>query len=119
MKKEKIEIAVHCNEHIRGVKDTMSLLDGKWKTLIISHLFYIGKMRFMDLKRQVEGIASKTLSKELKYLEMNRLVIRTQNNTMPVSVEYELTEFGRSLHKIIDTMGEWGIQYREQIIIKS
>lgn len=119
MKKEKIEIAVECNLHIRGVKDTMSLLDGKWKTLILSHLFYIGRMRFMDLKRQIDGIASKTLSKELKDLEMNRLISRTQNNTMPVSVDYELTEFGKSLHKIIDTMGEWGMQYREQIITKS
>ncbi|WP_317192789.1 winged helix-turn-helix transcriptional regulator [Sphingobacterium siyangense] len=116
MKKEKIEIEPHCNNHIRGVKDTMSLLDGKWKTLIISHLYYIGKMRFMDLKRQVEGVASKTLSKELKDLEINKLITRTQNNTMPVSVDYELTEFGKSLHQIIDTMGEWGIKYREQIL---
>ncbi|GAA4179521.1 helix-turn-helix domain-containing protein [Sphingobacterium ginsenosidimutans] len=116
MKKEKIEIAPECNEHIRGVRDTMSLLDGKWKTLIISHLYYVGKMRFMDLKRQVEGVASKTLSKELKDLELNRLITRTQNNTMPVSVDYELTEFGKSLHQIIDTMGAWGIRYREQIL---
>lgn len=116
MKKEKIAVEPHCTEHLRGVKDTMSLLDGKWKTLIISQLYYIGRMRFMDLKRQVEGIASKTLSKELKDLEINQLIIRTQNNTMPVSVDYELTEFGKSLHQIIDTMGEWGIKYREQIL---
>lgn len=69
----------------------------------------------MDLKRQIDGIASKTLSKELKDLEMNNLVIRTQNNTMPVSVDYELTEFGKSLHSIIDTMGEWGIKYRKEL----
>ncbi|MDM1295806.1 helix-turn-helix transcriptional regulator [Sphingobacterium sp. N143] len=116
MKKEKTEIAQHCHEHIRGIRDTMSLLDGKWKTLIISHLYFMGKMRFMDLKRQVEGIASKTLSKELKDLEMNRLITRTQNNTMPVSVDYELTDFGKSLHEIIDAMGTWGIRYRAQIL---
>lgn len=116
MKKDKIEVALECKNHIRGVRDTMYLLDGKWKTLIISHLYYIGKMRFMDLKRQVEGIASKTLSKELKDLEMNNLIKRTQNNTMPVSVDYELTCFGESLHTIIDTMGEWGIRYRKDLL---
>ncbi|MBL3547849.1 MULTISPECIES: winged helix-turn-helix transcriptional regulator [unclassified Chryseobacterium] len=115
MKKEKIELDLQCKNHIRGVRDTIYLLDGKWKTIIISHLYYIGKMHFMDLKRQIDGIASKTLSKELKDLEMNNLVIRTQNNTMPVSVDYELTEFGKSLHSIIDTMGEWGIKYRKEL----
>ncbi|WBV56966.1 helix-turn-helix domain-containing protein [Chryseobacterium daecheongense] len=118
MKKDKIEISIKCQNHIRGVRDTMYLLDGKWKTLIISHLYYIGKMRFMDLKRQVEGIASKTLSKELKELEMNNLIKRTQNNTMPVSVDYELTCFGESLHTIIDTMGEWGMKYRKDLLQK-
>lgn len=118
MKKDKIEIGEKCKSHIRGVKDTMDLLDGKWKTLIISQLYYVGKLRFMDLKRQVEGIASKTLSKELKDLEMNNLVKRTQNNTMPVSVDYELTCFGESLHTIIDTMGEWGIKYRKDLLQK-
>nr|WP_315027922.1 helix-turn-helix domain-containing protein [uncultured Chryseobacterium sp.] len=118
MKKEKPELNPECKNHIRGVRDTIYLLDGKWKTLIISHLYYVGKMRFMDLKRQVDGIASKTLSKELKVLEMNNLILRTQNNTMPVSVEYELTDFGKSLHTIIDTMGEWGIKYRNELFIQ-
>lgn len=118
MKKDKVVIGTECKNHIRGVKDTMYLLDGKWKTLIISQLYYVGKLRFMDLKRQLEGIASKTLSKELKDLEMNNLVKRTQNNTMPVSVDYELTCFGESLHTIIDTMGEWGIKYRKDLLQK-
>lgn len=116
MKKEKLEIKLECKEHIRGIADTIYLLDGKWKTMIISHLYYIGKMRFMDLKRQIEGIASKTLSKELKDLELDSLVTRTQNNTMPVSVEYELTEFGKSLYGIIDTMGDWGMNYRKILL---
>ncbi|MGE8380629.1 MAG: winged helix-turn-helix transcriptional regulator [Sphingobacterium sp.] len=43
-----------------------------------------------------------------RFLEPNKLITRTQNNTMPVSVDYELTEIGKSLHQIIDTMGTWG-----------
>jgi len=118
MKKERIEIEESCKTHIRGVEDTMSLLNGKWKAIILSYLYYCGKMRFMDLKRQIQGVASKTLSKELKDLELNRLVKRTQNNTMPVSVDYEITDFGKSLHHIIDAMGDWGIKYRQQLIQK-
>ncbi|SDI31830.1 winged helix-turn-helix transcriptional regulator [Chryseobacterium jejuense] len=116
MKKERVELGPECKNHIRGVKDTVYLLEGKWKTIIISHLYFEGRMRFMDLKRQLEGIAAKTLSKELKDLEMNNLIIRTQNNTMPVTVDYELTDFGKSLHDIIDTMAKWGIEYREQLL---
>lgn len=115
MKKKEVEVRLECKVHVRGVRDTMELLNGKWKTLIISNLFYLGKMRFMDLKRQVEGIAPKVLSKELKDLVMNNLVKRTQSNTIPVSVEYELTDFGKSLHDIIDSMGKWGMKYREQL----
>ncbi|MDR2275806.1 MAG: winged helix-turn-helix transcriptional regulator [Sphingobacterium sp.] len=64
----------------------------------------------------MDGVASKTLSKELKNLEMNQLVNRTQNNTMPVSVNYEITTFGKSLHYIFDAMGEWATKYRNQIV---
>ena len=116
MKKEKIELDESCLIHLRGVRDAMSLLNGKWKAIIISHLYYTGKMRFMDLKRQVDGVASKTLSKELKDLEMNQLIKRTQNNTMPVTVDYEITEFGQSLQHIIDAMGDWGTKYRDHIV---
>ncbi|MHC6200544.1 winged helix-turn-helix transcriptional regulator [Elizabethkingia miricola] len=90
MKKQRTELGPDCKMHLRGVEDTVYLLSGKWKTIIISHLYFAGKMRFMDLKRQLEKVAAKTLSKELKELEMNNLVSRTQNNTMPVTVDYEL-----------------------------
>ncbi|WPO92459.1 winged helix-turn-helix transcriptional regulator [Chryseobacterium sp. HR92] len=113
--KKKEELSPECIKHIRGVKDTVDLLNGKWKTFIIDKLYYTGKIRFMDLKRQTE-IAPKVLSKELKDLEMNNLVKRTENNNLLVSIEYELTDFGKSLHNVIDVMGKWGIDYREQLL---
>ncbi|AKH94107.1 helix-turn-helix transcriptional regulator [Elizabethkingia anophelis] len=116
MKKQRTELGPDCKMHLRGVEDTVYLLSGKWKTIIISHLYFAGKMRFMDLKRQLEKVAAKTLSKELKELEMNNLVSRTQNNTMPVTVDYELTDFGKSLHDVIDTMSKWGINYRKELL---
>lgn len=72
----------------------------------------------MDLSRLVEGIAPKVLSKELKDLEMNQLIKRTVKDTMPVTVEYELTVEGKSLKGVIEAMGEWGKTYRHTLFTK-
>jgi DNA-binding HxlR family transcriptional regulator len=118
MKKQKTSLSGVCRLQVQGVKDAQDLLSGKWKTVIITALYNNGKFRFMDLGRHIEGIAPKVLSKELKDLEMNGLVKRTVLDTMPVSVEYELTKQGKSLNKIVDAMAEWGIQYRKSILKK-
>lgn len=118
MKKEKSALADICNLQLQGVKDTQDLLSGKWKTVIVAALYYNGIFRFMDLSRHIEGIAPKVLSKELKDLEMNQLVKRTVKDTMPITVEYELTSQGKSLNKVIEAMGEWGINYRKSIFKK-
>lgn len=114
--KKKTELTDDCRKQIQGVKDTQDLLSGKWKTVILAALYMNGKLRFMDLSRHIEGIAPKVLSKELKDLEMNRLVRRTVFDTMPVSVEYELTAQGKSLQKVIEAMAEWGVKYRKAIL---
>jgi DNA-binding HxlR family transcriptional regulator len=104
-----------CQAMIIGIRDTQELLSGKWKTEILGALYYRGKMRFMDLKRQLSGIAPKVLSKELKDMEMNLLISRTVLDTMPITVEYELTLQGKSLHPVIEAMAKWGINYRKQL----
>lgn len=109
-------LSVDCLESIRGIKDTQDLLSGKWKTSIIGALYHNEKFRFMDLVRHIEGIAPKVLSKELKDLEMNHLVKRTVKDTMPITVEYELTDAGKSLKKVMGAMGEWGKRYRQLIL---
>ena len=116
MKKQKTGLTDVCRMHVQGVKDTQDLLNGKWKTAIIAALYNNGKFRFMDLGRHIEGISPKMLSKELKDLEMNQLVKRTVLDTMPVTVEYELTLQGKSLNKVVEAMGEWGIKYRKLVI---
>lgn len=107
-----------CRFRINSVKDSMDILSGKWKIHILGTLLYGGKMRFMDLQREIGGIGSKMLSKELQDLEMNHLVTRTTLNTKPITVEYDLTDFGRTLEPVIDAIATWGIHYRETIFIK-
>lgn len=118
MEKQKSELTDVCRLQVQGVKDAKDLLSGKWKVVIIAALYHNGKFRFMDLSRHVGGISPKVLSKELKDLEMNQLVTRTVLDTMPITVEYELTEQGKTLNKVIEAMGEWGMKYRKSILDK-
>ena len=107
-----------CRFRINAVKDSMDILTGKWKVHILGTLLYAGKMRFMDLQREIGKIGAKMLSKELRDLEMNRLVKRSVLETKPITVEYELPEFGKALEPAIESIAQWGIDYRETLLGK-
>ncbi len=115
-KKQNINNSEECQVRITGIKDTMEILCGKWKIHILGTLMKGGKMRFMDLLREVDGIAAKMLSKELQDMETNLLITRTVCNTKPITVEYEVTKFGRTLEPIVDEIAKWGIEYRKSLI---
>ena len=112
-----IEPIKECSLTILAIHDVMDLLNGKWKVSIIACLCY-QKMRYSELLREVKGISGRMLSRELKELEMNQLITRTVLNTQPVTVEYEITQYGSTLKKLISTIAEWGIQHRKRIIGK-
>jgi DNA-binding HxlR family transcriptional regulator len=96
----------------------MNVLNGKWKLPIIGSLLY-GKKRFKELERDIPKITPRMLSKELKELEINSIITRTVQNTIPVKVEYELSASGRSLNTVLDAMITWGKQHRERVIGKN
>lgn len=100
---------------IMAVHDAMDILYGKWKISIISSICYYNKRRFSDILNDVEGISNKMLSKELKELEINKLITRTVLNTQPIAVQYQLTEYGMTLKTIINNLAEWGIKHRKVI----
>jgi DNA-binding HxlR family transcriptional regulator len=105
------------NTHqILGIRDAIDVLSGKWKIQIIGTLLFGGRKRFMDLRREVGGIAAKMLSKELQDLEAHQLVKRTVMETKPITVEYEITPYGRSLENVIVTIAEWGTSHRRKIM---
>src|SRR5437763_749282 len=105
-------------KEIMAVHDAMDILIGKWKISIISSICYYNERRFSDILNDVNGISNKMLSKELKELEMNKLVTRTVLDTQPVSVKYQLTEYGRTLKTIINNLAEWGTKHRKVIVGK-
>lgn len=111
-----LEILDRCPDtFVLAVNDTMNVLSGKWKFPIIASLLF-GKKRFKELGRDVTKITPRMLSKELRDLEMNGIVKRTVYNTVPVTVEYELTASGKSFKKVMDVMLEWGLEHRKIIL---
>lgn len=103
-------------KNIMAVHDAMDVLNGKWKISIISSICYFNKRRFSDILNDVEGISNKMLSKELKELEANKLISRKVLDTQPITVEYNLTEYGWTLRDIINTLSDWGVKHREVIV---
>lgn len=106
-----------CKLMLLAMNDTMQLLSGKWKTQIIGTMFLYEKMRFTDILREVQGIRSKMLSKELQELEDHHVVTRTVVETKPVSVLYSLTPHGRTLEKLINEIALWGLSHRKELIV--
>lgn len=104
-----------CSRKLLPVKDALDILNGKWKLPIILSLTF-GKKRFKQIQRELPGITPKMLSKELKELEINELAERHVYDTVPVSVEYELTSYGRTLKPLIRELHEWGLKHRKRII---
>ena len=91
--------------------DTLNVINGKWKLPIIASLMR-DVNRFKGLLEKVEKITPRMLSKELKELEINGIVERKVYNQTPVLIEYKLTESGKGITKVIDSMIEWGIIHR-------
>lgn len=106
-------------KEMMAVHDAMDVLSGKWKIYILSSICHYHKRRFSDILNDVSGISNKMLSKELKELEINKLVERTVLDTHPVSVLYRLTEHGKTLRTIINNLTDWGIEHRKEIIGKN
>ena len=104
-----------CQLRMQAISDAMSLLSGKWKFHILGTLMEGHKLSFMDLLREIEGIGTKMLSKELQDLEMNNLVSRTVLDTKPITVKYAITDYGKTLSPIIDELANWGISYRKAV----
>ena len=89
------------------------LLPGKW-SLYIMHLLSDGPVRFNELKRRMpEEMTHTTLSRQLKTLEKEGLILRKEYAQIPPKVEYSLSEIGMKFKKVLEALGEWGEEYIE------
>ena len=106
-----------CPKTVLSIRDALEAVEGRWKLLILFSLSEKPK-RFKELSRDVNGITDKTLSRELKSLEENQLILRNVHNTFPPTVEYSITPHGLSLEKVLDELHFWGLLHRERVIGK-
>jgi DNA-binding HxlR family transcriptional regulator len=97
----------------RSLQDTLYVINGKWKILILATLMD-KPYRFKELSREL-GISPRMLSKELTELEMNDLVTRKVIETKPAGVEYAATDYGKTLSPVLQALSEWGKKHRERI----
>jgi len=96
------------------VETGLDLISGRWKARILWKL-YQGTMRYGELRRALSGITEKMLARQLRELERDQLVTRTQYPEMPPRVEYSLSEFGETMRPILEALREWGVANNERI----
>lgn len=91
----------------QGIEQALRYIDGRWKLVILFHLFGGQIRRFSDLERAIPAISPKMLAQQLRQLEADGIVVRTVHNQVPPKVEYRLTGWGQSLCPALDALLEW------------
>lgn len=89
------------------IEITLSVIGGKWKTIILWHLSNHEILRYGELKKSLNGITHKMLSKQLKELESDGLINRKEYQQIPPKVEYSLTKRGQTMIPLLNTMCQW------------
>lgn len=109
MKRQDFGCAPGCS-----VEVTLDLIDGKWKGVILYHL-QEGRLRFGELRRKLPRITQRMLTKQLRALEEDDLIIRRVYAEVPPRVDYELSETGQRLRPVIDALKAWGDANRARV----
>lgn len=91
---------------------TLSLINGRWKPMVV-HWLLQGTKRFNQLQRDLGSITHRTLSKTLKEMESDGLILRHDYREIPPRVEYELTPRGKSLEPVLMAMHDWALTQGE------
>ncbi|WP_129714335.1 helix-turn-helix domain-containing protein [Pedobacter sp. SYP-B3415] len=103
-----------CLETLKPVRDTLNIINGKWKLVIIISVG-AGNDRFTDIQESIEGITPKVLAKELKELEQHQLIKRIVTADYPVKISYQLEVYAETLTPIIQALKDWGLNHRKKI----
>ena len=93
------------------VATTVQIIGNKWKLLIMRNLL-MRPWRFNELRKSLDGVSQKVLTDSLRQLESDGIILRTVYPEVPPRVEYVLTELGKSLKPILDSMRAWGEAYK-------
>ncbi len=90
-----------------GVEDAIRILEGRWKLVILFHLFGGNVRRFSELRRSIPGVSEKMLIQQLRQMERDGIVRRLVHYEVPPKVEYSLTDWGQALCPALDALLKW------------
>ena len=93
-----------------GVEQVLRILEGRWKLVILFHLFGGNVLRFSDLERAIPSISQKMLIQQLRQMEKDGVVRRIVHHQVPPKVEYSLTDWGQALCPALDALLTWAAQ---------
>ncbi|GLB48918.1 hypothetical protein Y10_12860 [Neptunitalea sp. Y10] len=104
----------NCLKAMKAVQDSLYVINGKWKLPIIVSLTF-GDKRFNEISRDIPKITDRMLAKELKELELNKLVTKIKRDDDTNILVYALTPYGKTLDNAIQELYKWGLNHREKI----
>jgi DNA-binding HxlR family transcriptional regulator len=90
-----------------GVEQALKILEGRWKLVILFHLFGGRVLRFSELERAIPAISQKMLIQQLRQMESDGVVRRIVHHQVPPKVEYSLTDWGQALCPALDALLKW------------
>ena len=93
-----------------SIEKALTIIGGKWSFLVLKEL-YTGTKRFNELQKALPAISPKSLTDTLRHLEAHQVLERTIYPTVPVTVEYSLTERGVDFHRVLLEMKRWGAKW--------
>ena len=94
----------------------VGLTGGKWKMILLYHLFEKGTVRYGELSKAADGITQRMLTAQLRALEADGLIMRKVYPVVPPKVEYSLTPYGQTLGPVILAMKKWGIRHLQNTV---
>jgi DNA-binding HxlR family transcriptional regulator len=93
-----------------GVGEALKPLEGRWKLVILFHLFGVRVLRFSDLERAIPAVSQKMLILQLRQMGHDGIVHRIGHHQVPPKVEYELTEWGQALCAALNALLTWATE---------
>jgi len=108
-----VSLAPSCSSS--DLEDALRVLEGRWKILILYHLFSAPVMRFSELRRAMKGVSQKMLVQQLRDLEQEGVIARQVYPEVPPRVEYRLTEQGNALLPVLKALQTWAVERKVEL----